>query len=163
VCELAEEKGVLRGANDEQRGQEEGVRGFICSRWARCRVLSSEMIGGFGRCAGDGVVVSVQRCSVRSSSAWYANGQKQGFSRRAGFSCHGREDQVAERAGQVWRVARASMPCRVTCDARGKGACTLQNSNDALRVQTVHERGQGAGWGVANGRRGQQPSIGRRR
>jgi hypothetical protein len=62
VCELAHERGVRRGANDKQRGRGEGVQGFICSRWARCRVLSSETIGGFGRCAGDGVVVSVQWC-----------------------------------------------------------------------------------------------------
>jgi hypothetical protein len=55
------------------------------------------------------------------------------------------------------------MPCRVTCGARGKGACTLRNGDAALGVQTMHERGQGTGWGVANGRRGRQPSIGHRR
>jgi hypothetical protein len=67
---------------------------------------------------------------------------------------------VAGHVGRVWHVARASMPCRLTCSARGKDACTLQNGDAALGVQTVHERGQGAGWGVANGRRWQQPSIG---
>jgi hypothetical protein len=52
---------------------------------------------------------------------------------------------VAERAGRVWRVARASMPCRVTCGAQGKGSCMLWKGDAALGVQTVHERGQGMG------------------
>jgi hypothetical protein len=78
VCELAEERGVLRGANDEQRGRGEGVQGFICSRWARCRVLSSETIGGFGRCAGDGVVVSVQRCECGARARAMPTGRSKG-------------------------------------------------------------------------------------
>jgi hypothetical protein len=78
VCELPEERGVLRGANDKQRGQGEEVRGFICSRWARCRVLSSEMIGGFGRCAGDGVVVSVQWCECRAQARAVPTGRSKG-------------------------------------------------------------------------------------
>jgi hypothetical protein len=78
VCELAEEKGVLRGANDEPSGQGEGVRGFICLWWARFRVLSSEMIGGFGRCVGDGVVVSVQRCECRARAHAVPTGRSKG-------------------------------------------------------------------------------------
>jgi hypothetical protein len=78
VCEFAKERGVLRGENDKQRGQEEGVRGFICSRWARCRVLSSEMIGGFGRCARDGIVVSVQRCECRARAHAVPMGRSMG-------------------------------------------------------------------------------------
>jgi hypothetical protein len=70
---------------------------------------------------------------------------------------------VAERVGRVWRVTRASMPSRLMCGAQGRDACMLQNGDAALGVQTMHERGQGAGWGVANGRRGRQPSIGHRR
>jgi hypothetical protein len=73
-----------------------------------------------------------------------ANGQMHRFSRRARFSCHSRNDQVAERAGRGWCVARASMPCRFTCGVKGKGACTFWNSDAALGVQSVHERGQGA-------------------
>jgi hypothetical protein len=42
-------------------------------------------------------------------------------------------------------LARASMPCRFTCGAWGKGACTFRNGNAALGVQSVHERGQCAG------------------
>jgi hypothetical protein len=80
-----------------------------------------------------------------SSGACCANGYMHGFSRHARFSCHGQNDQVAEHAGRGWRVVRASMPCRVTCGARGKGACTLQNGYAALGVQSVHERGQSAG------------------
>jgi hypothetical protein len=52
---------------------------------------------------------------------------------------------VVERAGRGWRVAGASMPCRVTCSARGNGACTLRNGYAALIVQSVHGRGQSAG------------------
>jgi hypothetical protein len=78
MCELAEERGVLRGANDEQSGRGEGVRGFICSRWAQFRVLSSETIGGFGRCAGDGVVVSVQRCECGARARAMPTGRSKG-------------------------------------------------------------------------------------
>jgi hypothetical protein len=143
--------------------EERGVQGFICSRWAWSRVPSSEMIGGvwavrWGRRCGLSSVVW-----MRSSGACCANGQTHRFSRRARFSCQGRNDQVAERAGRGWRVARALMPCRFTCGARGKGACTFQNGDAALGVQSMHERGQCAGWRVANGRRGRQPSIGCRR
>jgi hypothetical protein len=91
---------------------------------------------------------------MRSSGACCANGQMHGFSRRARFSCHGRNDQAVERAGRGWRVVRALMPCRFTCGARGKGACTFRNGYAALGIQSMHERGQGVGWRVANGRRG---------
>jgi hypothetical protein len=100
---------------------------------------------------------------MRSLGACCANRQMHRFSRRARFSCHGRNDQVAECAGRGWHVARASMPCRFTCGARGKGACTFRNDDASLGVQSVHERGQCAGWRVANGRCGRQPSIGHRR
>jgi hypothetical protein len=69
---------------------------------------------------------------------------------------------VAERAGQVRRVARASMSCRLMCGARGKEVCTFRNGDAALGVQSVHGRGQGTGSGVAYGQRGRQPSIGHR-
>jgi hypothetical protein len=78
VCELAEERGVLRGANDEQSGRGEGVRGFICSRWARFRVLSSETIGGSGWCAGDVVVVLVQRCECGARARAVPMGRSKG-------------------------------------------------------------------------------------
>jgi hypothetical protein len=79
-----------------------------------------------------------------------------------GFSCHGRNVQAVERAGRGWRVARASMPRRFMCGAQGKGACTFRNGDAALGVQSMHKRGQGAGWRVANRLRGRQPTIGRR-
>jgi hypothetical protein len=51
---------VRRGGNGEQRGEERGRGVLICSRRARSRVHLMEAIGGFGRHAGDGVVVLVQ-------------------------------------------------------------------------------------------------------
>jgi hypothetical protein len=82
-----------------------------------------------GRCSGLGSVVCMW-----SSGACCANGQMHGFSRHARFLCHGRKDQVVGRAGQGWRVVRASMPCRCTCDAQGKGACMLRNGYAAPGV-----------------------------
>jgi hypothetical protein len=100
---------------------------------------------------------------MRSWGACCANGQMHRFSRCARFLCHGRKVQAVERAGRGWRVARASMPCRFTCGAWGKGACTFWNGDAALGVQSVHGRGQSAGWRVASGQRGRQPTIGCRR
>jgi hypothetical protein len=37
-----------------------------------------EMIGGFGRCAGDGVVVSVQRCECRAQARAVPTGRSKG-------------------------------------------------------------------------------------
>jgi hypothetical protein len=38
--------------------------------------------------------------------------------------------------------------------------CTLWNVCDALGVQSVHGRGQGAGWRGVHGQRGQRLAIG---
>jgi hypothetical protein len=96
---------------------------------------------GFDRLRlGSGAVLSVRRRGLssavwtRSSGACCANGQMHGFSRRAWFLCHGRNDQVVGHAGQGWCLVRASMPCRFICGARGKGACTLRKGYAALGV-----------------------------
>jgi hypothetical protein len=53
---------VRRGGNGEQRDEERGRGVLICSRRARSRVPLMEAIGGFGRHAGEGVVVLVEWC-----------------------------------------------------------------------------------------------------
>jgi hypothetical protein len=53
---------VRRGENGEQRGEERGRGVLINSRRARSRVHLMEAIGGFGRRAGDDIVVLVQWC-----------------------------------------------------------------------------------------------------
>jgi hypothetical protein len=65
VCELAEERGVLRGANDEQRGRGEGVRGFICSRWTRCRVLGTALWSQFSGVSAELGRMLCQRAEAR--------------------------------------------------------------------------------------------------
>jgi hypothetical protein len=143
-------------------------------RWGRSRgfytpAVDSVLRGLDHLGLGSEAVLSGWRCGLssvvwtRSSGVCRANGQKQKFRRRAGFSCHGREAQVVGHAGRGWRVVRASMPCRCTCGARGKGACTTRNGYAALGVQSVHGRGQSTGCRATNGRRGWQQVIGHRR
>jgi hypothetical protein len=127
------------------------LRGFDCHRLGSWAVFS-------GRCCELSSVVW-----TRSSGVCCAKEQMRRFSRRARFLCHSQNVRAVERAGRGWRIARASMPYRFTCRARGKGACTFRNGDAALGIQSVHESGQSAGWKVANGQRGQQPTIGRRR
>jgi hypothetical protein len=54
--ELIEERRCGEGANGKQRGRGEGCSRFICSRWSRFSVDSSETIRRLGRLAGDGVM-----------------------------------------------------------------------------------------------------------
>jgi hypothetical protein len=54
--------------NGEQRGEERGAGVFICSRWARCVVVSIVTEWAAVRRVLDGVVVSVQGCS------WFGRG-----------------------------------------------------------------------------------------
>jgi hypothetical protein len=64
------------------------------------------------------------------------------------------------RAGRGAHNVALTVPCRVVCGAREKGACVLQNVTAVLGVQNVHEQGQSAAGGRSIGSAGGVQGLG---
>jgi hypothetical protein len=124
---------------------------------------SMETIGGFGRRAGDNVVVSVQWCGRGARAHAVPTGRRTGSVDVQGFrvttgrirwlSMLGKGGALLGlqcRAG--WRAVREEK-----VRARFRTAMPLSVSRPCTN------EGQSAGWRAANGRRGRQPTIGHRR
>jgi hypothetical protein len=120
---------AVAGDLTKRRGKGMGGEWRVEERWGQSRgfytlAVDSVLRGLDHLGLGSEAVLSRRRRGLnsvvwtRSSVVCRANGPKQKFRRRAGFSCHGREAQVVGRAGRGWRVVRAAMSCRCMCGER---------------------------------------------
>jgi hypothetical protein len=64
------------------------------------------------------------------------------------------------RVGQGAHDIALTVPCRVVCGTREKGACVLQNVTAVLGVQNMHEQGQSATGGCSTGSAGSGQGLG---
>jgi hypothetical protein len=73
---------------------------------------------------------------------------------------HGQGMLGLARAGRGAHNVRLTVPCRVMCGAREKGACVLRNATAVLGVHNVHEPGQSAAGGQSTGSAGSGQGLG---
>jgi hypothetical protein len=73
---------------------------------------------------------------------------------------HGQGTLGLAHAGQGAHNVALSVPCRVVCGAREKGACVLRNVTAVLGVQSMHEQGQSMAGGRSTGSVGGGQGLG---